>query len=171
MRLTQPFRFCPNCKNPLTHLGVRLINCKKCGFHFYFSSYLVNAAILENKNGEILLVKRAYDPKKGWWDLPGGFMEPGETLEESIKREALEELNVEIDNVRYLTSTADHYLYKNIDYPTTGFTVTAKIIKGLLTPKDDVAGIGFFKKDKIPFSRIAFKSLVKAIKIYINRRV
>ena len=46
--------------------------------------------------GSILLVKRRFDPYKGLWAVPGGFVEQGETVEEAARREAFEETGVKI---------------------------------------------------------------------------
>ena len=48
-------------------------------------------------NGQVLIVKRKYDPLAGQWSLPGGGVELGETLEDSIVREMLEETGLEIE--------------------------------------------------------------------------
>ena len=55
----------------------------------------VVAAII-HKDGKILATQRGYGEYKGWWEFPGGKMEPGETEEQAIVREISEELNVEI---------------------------------------------------------------------------
>ena len=54
----------------------------------------VGAVIVDE--GRVLLVKRKYEPLAGQWSLPGGAVEVGETLEESIAREMLEETGLEI---------------------------------------------------------------------------
>jgi 8-oxo-dGTP diphosphatase len=54
----------------------------------------VGAVILQE--GKILLVKRARDPGKGMWSVPGGMVELGETLAEAVRREVLEECGIEV---------------------------------------------------------------------------
>lgn len=54
-----------------------------------------NIRKLENRELKLLLVKRSQFPYKGAWALPGGFLRPGETIEETAKRELLEETGVE----------------------------------------------------------------------------
>lgn len=48
------------------------------------------------RGGRILLVERAGDPLKGYWSLPGGVLEIGETLQEGIRREVLEETGLHV---------------------------------------------------------------------------
>ena len=55
----------------------------------------VVAAII-HQGGKILATQRGYGDYKGWWEFPGGKMEPGETQEQAIRREIAEELNVHI---------------------------------------------------------------------------
>ncbi|HUI00475.1 MAG TPA: NUDIX domain-containing protein [Nitrososphaerales archaeon] len=53
-------------------------------------------ALIYDREGRILLVKRKFDPNKGRWAFPGGMLEVGETLAEAARREAREELSVEV---------------------------------------------------------------------------
>lgn len=160
------FTFCPNCGFKLENQKGRLINCKHCGFHFYIPPALTNAAILKNRKGEILLVKRKFDPKKDWWDLPGGFVEFDENLKKSASREIKEELGIEIKNLKYFTSTVDRYLYKNINYHTVCAIFTAQADDKKIKASDDVKEAKFFKKEDLPFEKIAFAGIKKALKDY-----
>jgi 8-oxo-dGTP diphosphatase len=56
----------------------------------------VGAVVLDTK-GHVLLVKRAHEPLKGEWSLPGGGVEIGETLEAAVAREILEETGLTVD--------------------------------------------------------------------------
>ncbi len=55
----------------------------------------VGALIFED--GRLLIVERASDPFKGYWSLPGGILETGETLEEGVRREVREETGLEVE--------------------------------------------------------------------------
>jgi len=54
-------------------------------------------AIIKVNDDKIVLVKRKNPPYKGWWALPGGIVEYGETVEEAVKREVGEETGLEIE--------------------------------------------------------------------------
>lgn len=77
-------------------------------------------AVVIRCGDEIYLTRRNRDPKKGKLDLAGGFVDPKESAEETCKRELFEELQLDIDisNLKYLTSLPNIYQYKEIDYNT-----------------------------------------------------
>ncbi len=79
--------------------------------------------ILLNSKGQILLILREDDPGipyPGMWDLPGGHIEEGETPEQAIRREMMEELELELGDIsifrEYHRDTFDEYVFlKKID--------------------------------------------------------
>lgn len=168
MKLISAFKFCPSCKTPLKKLNNRLVDCQRCGFHYYFNPAVTNAAIIENEKGEILLVKRKFPPKKGFWDLPGGFVEINETIETSIKREIKEELGINLLNLKYFSSYTGHYYYKGLDYPTLCYVFLGKIDNQKPKASDDAQELRFFKKEKIPFKRLAFIEIKNALRDYLS---
>src|SRR5260221_11405025 len=89
------YKFCPLCRGKLIHKN-SVLECTKCKYRIFDNAKPSVNVIIENKKGEILLVTRKHDPFKGWFDFPGGFTESGETLEETGKREAKEELGMKV---------------------------------------------------------------------------
>ena len=69
--------------------------CAHCRFVDYVNPKIVAGAVV-TKDDRILLCKRAIEPRKGFWTLPAGFMETGESVEEAAIREAREEANADI---------------------------------------------------------------------------
>ncbi len=57
------YKFCPKCGEKLIAQKENFLRCEKCGFHFYINPLPCNAVIIENEKGEIMLVKRKFDPK------------------------------------------------------------------------------------------------------------
>ena len=74
--------------------------CQRCDFIDYQNPKIVAGSVVL-KGDQILLCKRAIEPRKGFWTLPAGFMELGESVEEAAQREAQEEAlaNIEIDRL------------------------------------------------------------------------
>jgi ADP-ribose pyrophosphatase YjhB (NUDIX family) len=70
--------------------------CQTCGFIDYVNPRIV-AGVVAHAEEKILLCKRAIEPRKGFWTLPAGFLELGESVEEGARREAMEEACAELD--------------------------------------------------------------------------
>lgn len=160
--------YCSYCAGKLVEKSAKLHICTKCGKHLYTNPSPCNAVILENKQGEILLVKRKLAPFKGYWDLPGGFVDFGENLEKSLKREIKEELGVDIKDPKYFNSYFDRYLYKGINYHTLGLVFTGKVKDQNLKPADDISEVKFFPPYKLP-QKLAFRNVKKALEDYLRK--
>ena len=102
--------FCSNCgkrNNFGKKDGNTRFYCTHCHSIHYENPKPTATLICPNKNS-ILLVKRAAEPGKGLWGLPGGFIERGESLEGGAKRELLEETNL-VGSVQEILGTCSHY--------------------------------------------------------------
>ena len=102
--------FCSNCgqKNKFGEKeGNKRFYCLRC-HTIHYDNPKPTATLICPKNNSILLVKRAKDPGKGLWGLPGGFIERGETPEAGATRELLEETNL-IGMVRQILGTCSHF--------------------------------------------------------------
>jgi len=161
------YKFCPRCAGNLLQEKKNMLRCKKCRFEFYINAIPCNAVLIENEKGEILLVKRKFEPKKGYWDWPGGFLEPCESLKDSIKREIKEELGVKIELGEFVGAYSDTYLFQNINNPVIVLVMTGKI-NGEIKVSDDAGGYKYFSKKEILKQKLAFKSMEKGLKDYIE---
>ena len=102
--------YCSTCgeENNFGHIdGDIRYHCPKCKT-IHYQNPKPTATLICLKNDKILFVKRAFDPGKGQWSLPGGFLELGETLEEGAKRELKEETNLD-GNVIKLIGNCSHF--------------------------------------------------------------
>jgi 8-oxo-dGTP diphosphatase len=90
--------------------------------------------LILNKKNETFLIKRGKNSKNeiGYWNKPGGTVEYGETLVQAMKREAKEEIGVEIEIFGYLQHS-DHILKKEKQH-WVGFNLLGKVKSG--TPKN-----------------------------------
>src|SRR5918992_586830 len=89
-------RYCPRCAQPAEIAYPRSLSCPNCGYGAYYNPKPVAAAIPETQSGEIILLKRAFEPGKGLWTFPGGFVDLGESVEDAARREVMEELEIEV---------------------------------------------------------------------------
>lgn len=164
------FKFCPHCGQ--TYHGQRrpgVLACAKCRFQFYQNSKPTVSAFFEDKRGRIMLVKRAINPKKGWWDAPGGFLNEGEEPGRGLRREIREELGVTISRVRFLGIYMDVYRH-GFDTHTLNIIYLAKIVAGRIRPMDDVGGFCWFSSRQIPWQELAFRWMRPALEDWIKRR-
>ncbi len=163
------FKFCPFCKGKFLEKGPNLLECESCGFKFYINPKPTTAVVLENSEGKILLVKRNSEPYKGMWDLPGGFIEPQETAEESARREIKEELGIEVGTFKIIGTFWSYYTYQNVEYPILGIGLVGKIKKpNFKINKEEIAELKFFAKNEIPLEKVAFKDVKEVLKTYLS---
>ncbi len=96
-------KFCGNCGTPTVQNDKeRFIECTNCNTIIYprISPAIIVAI---TKKDKILLAKN-FNFKNDFYSVIAGFLEPGETLEECVKREVKEEVNIEVDNIKYFGS-------------------------------------------------------------------
>ena len=95
-------RFCCYCGSPTEmripegdHLPRRI--CPACEAVHYENPRIVVGCVPEAEDGRILICLRAIEPRRGWWTVPAGFMENGETLRAGAARECQEEALAQVD--------------------------------------------------------------------------
>lgn len=156
------YKYCPGCGGRLQASlldGHLRLNCPACGF-IYYRNPAPAAGCIIMLDGKLLLVKRRYQPYRGDWCLPAGFMEYGESPKSCAQREILEETGLKI-KVGALIG-----VYNGNDDPRTH----AVLIVFLGIPSgdgyragDDASAIKLFHLDKLP-KNMAFKAHSQAIK-------
>lgn len=134
------YNFCLNCGAPgLVKHNDTHYECRPCGKHFWNNAKAATAMVLI-KDGQMLVTKRARVPNKGKYELPGGFIDFGETAYVSAIREASEELGITINEADMQVLD----VYYN-DYNPGVFSIDIAFLvadwQGELTPGDDVAAI------------------------------
>lgn len=99
------FVYCPYCATALAEREIyrqRRPVCPQCGF-IHFSDPKVAVVGLVTRGEQVLLVRRAVDPGKGLWSLPGGYMDAGELPEAALQRELHEEIGLSVTIQSLLT--------------------------------------------------------------------
>lgn len=146
----------------------RECRCAECGFRFFFNCAAAAAAFIFH--GErIILTVRAHEPGKGALDLPGGFLDYEETVEEGLRREIREELGIETSSFGYLTSAPNDYVYRDVLYKTADLYFTCKADDlAQIRAGDDVADFVLVEPGKLDPSRLAFPSSVRALQALLR---
>jgi len=168
---TKIFKYCPACgSDEFETIGARAKKCRKCSFTYYFNVASAVAGLIFDKNGRILLVRRNIQPFLGKMDLPGGFVEPFETAEESLSREIMEELGITVKKMEYCCSFPNKYPFSGVDIFTLDFAFRIEIDSSLkMTPQDDISGFEFYKPDDIPWSNLQGSSMIRIIEKAIKQ--
>jgi NADH pyrophosphatase NudC (nudix superfamily) len=123
----EKFCFCPLCGSSLFVVNdVKSKQCRHCGFTYYANASSATAAFIV-RNGCLLVARRAKDPAKGTLDLPGGFVDMYETAEEGMQREILEETGLSVQQLRYLFSIPNRYVYSGMTIHTLDMFFVAEV--------------------------------------------
>ncbi|MDP4011480.1 MAG: NUDIX domain-containing protein [Candidatus Roizmanbacteria bacterium] len=166
------YTYCPKCGSRLEKIPPNLLTCTNCNLHLYVNPKPTTAILLINQKDEILFVVRKNDPKKGMLDLPGGFVDINETLEDGMVREIEEELGITISSkdLTYLGSSVDEYSYGNIDGRTINAMYRAELPENSsIVPADDVEDFLFISPKNIPYDKLAFQGMKDFLKEYYPR--
>ena len=124
------------------------------------------------QRGNILLAERGKEPLKGYWSLPGGMLETGETLEEGVTREVREETGLEVKPLGVLeiferimrdSQGAAEYHYVLIDY-------VCRITGGTLCAGDDVSRVAWAPRRLLATYRITEGTLAVIEKGFHERQ-
>ena len=161
-------KFCSHCGQTLTLLVPEGDHrerhvCTSCGTVHYQNPKIVAGCVPEYQ-GRILLCRRAIEPRLGYWTIPAGFMENGETTQDAARRESIEEAlaHVHIGSllavVHVLHANQVHIMFRaRLDEPE--FGVGAESLEVRLYDEAD-----------IPWHDIAFRSVDFALRRYLDDR-
>lgn len=162
------FKYCPYCgAEGFKWNGIKAFSCDKCDQRYYINEAAAVVAVIENEKHELLLTVRARDPFKDMLDLPGGFVDIGETAENAVRREVKEELNLEIEELNFFGSFPNRYIFGGVIYFTLDIAFCAKVSDfSVIEAADDVAKYKFVALDKIRLEEIGLDSIKEVIKQY-----
>lgn len=157
------FRFCPLCgADGFEEHAANARKCPTCGFTYYTNPRGATVAVIINEFDELLVATRANNPAKGTLDLVGGFMDLGETAEQGVCREILEETGLEVapEQLRYLFSQANIYPYGGITLHTADlFFEVCLSGRPQIQAHDDVAHLQWIPLKSIRIEDFGFQSI------------
>jgi ADP-ribose pyrophosphatase YjhB (NUDIX family) len=161
-------KYCSECGSPVA-LSVprgddRLRHvCGACGTVHYQNPKIVVGCIPEWED-RILLCRRAIEPRYGFWTLPAGFMEKGETSQQGAARETLEEAGARVE-------VGGLYSLFNLPH----IDQVYLLFRGRLLDLDFAAGeesleVGLFAEAEMPWAELAFPVIKESLKLYFKDR-
>ncbi|MBV9125781.1 MAG: NUDIX domain-containing protein [Planctomycetes bacterium] len=149
------YRHCPYDGTPLDPGDPprgRRPRCTRCEFVDYQNPRPCVAILILDEN-RVLLARRAVEPAKGMWDIPGGFIEANESAEQAVVREAREETDLHVQVAAYLGSLPDVYGHRGV--PTLNFCFLTEVVAGEVKAQSDVAELQWVDLNCLP-DRMAF---------------
>jgi ADP-ribose pyrophosphatase YjhB (NUDIX family) len=144
MGVLDGWRLCPRCGQDLVKLASGHVECPGCGSKYWANSAPAVEGVLE-RDGKVLLGRRKHEPRRGYWDVPGGFLEEGEEPLVGLKRELREETGIEVEPVEWLGAHLDPY----DNYFVLGLSW---LVRGEGEPvaADDVDELAWFAPNELP---------------------
>jgi 8-oxo-dGTP diphosphatase len=150
-------RFCPRCGQRAEVEFPRRITCSHCDYSAYYNPKPVASIIPVDDVGRVILLRRGFDPSRGLWTFPGGFVELGESVEEAARRETEEELRVAVELGPLVG------VYSRADDHVVLIVYRARVIGQPRTTPEAVE-VRSFAADAIPWQELAFWSTELALR-------
>ncbi|MFZ3032125.1 MAG: NUDIX hydrolase [Candidatus Moraniibacteriota bacterium] len=152
------FQYCPQCGFKVNKecFQKNVFSCPQCHCKQYFNPKPVVLAFIRSGN-EIILAKRGIRPYKGYWGMPGGFVNYGESPEAALHRELKEELGVKKCKINKMLATYHEWYVFGKERLSLNVTIFQVSLSpgSILQSGDDAAEIGKFPLRSLP-PRIAF---------------
>lgn len=143
MSVLDGWRFCPRCGGNLTR-GEGHRACSECGERYWANASPGVQGLLE-RDGRVLLARRALDPHRGEWDIPGGFLDETELPVDGLRREFREETGIVVERAELMRIDVEPYDGRHV------FSVTYLVEgDGEPSPADDVAELRWFAPGAFP---------------------
>lgn len=109
--------------------------------------------------GRVLLGRRTFDPSRGLWDFPGGFLEENEHPLDGLRREVREETGLEIETGAFVGIYLEPYDGRTV----LALTWRATPVSGVERAGDDLSELRWFARDELPLDELAFTHYARAL--------
>jgi len=175
MAITHPldkFLYCPACGS-MTFVvnNVKSKKCRTCGFTYYANPSSATAAFII-RNDCLLVARRAKEPAKGTLDLPGGFVDMDETVEEGMAREIREETGLEARSMSYMFSLPNLYEYSGMIIHTLDMFFRVEVDADAVPhADDDAASLQWIPLSKVQPELFGLNSIRHAVELFLTLRV
>lgn len=166
------FKYCPKCGSErFVQNTENSKKCESCGFEFFKNPAIGCGAVVFDDQDRLLCIRRLKDPGAGLLGLPGGFVDLGETVEQAVKRETLEETGIIIEVEAFLTNIPNSYIYKGVEQYPLDFYYSGKIVdmSGMRPQIGETAEILFIPRDEINIDSFAMQSCRELLRRILGR--
>jgi 8-oxo-dGTP diphosphatase len=127
------------------------LNANDGGYSMKKFTGKTSTAIIPFPEDKILLVKRDTVPFKGYWALPGGRMDPGETIDQTIVRECREETGLDVEIVRVIGEYVEIGVKDDVEYEYYPTCFLVKVIAGEIKRQEsEIQEIRLFSLKRLP---------------------
>ena len=152
-------------------MGQKPFRCSACDYTQYFSPFTAVGALIVDADDHMLFIVRAKAPGVGKLGLPGGFVDAGETAEQALVREVLEELNLTLVHYNYLASFPNEYAFRGIKAPVTDLFFVAQVatFDDIKAQAGEVSEWRFRPAASVSASELAFDTHQQALDAYLGR--
>jgi ADP-ribose pyrophosphatase YjhB (NUDIX family) len=150
-------KFCSNCASPVVKRvppgdSVPRWVCDACGEIHYQNPKLV-VGVLAERDGRVLLCRRAIEPRYGYWTLPAGYMENDETAAQAALRETLEEAGARVELLAPISLISVPYVNQvHLFY-------RARLLDLEFKPGEESLEVALYEEAGVPWKEIAFRTV------------
>jgi ADP-ribose pyrophosphatase YjhB (NUDIX family) len=137
--------------------------CPACGAIHYENPKLVVGCIPVWQD-QLLLCKRAIEPRYGYWTLPAGFMENGETTAEGAMRETMEEAGAAVQNLQPFALLDVPYVHQ------VHMFYRAEMVSPDFAAGEESLEVGLYAEDEIPWDDLAFRTVIETLRAFFADR-
>jgi NAD+ diphosphatase len=166
--LTDAYTHCPLCGSPdyaREPRGHR--HCRACDHSEFNNPVVAVAALILDPSDRLLLIRRARDPGAGLLAMPGGFVDAGESLEQAIQREIVEEIGLVLTEIGYLCSHPNLYTYRELTRPVCDVFFQARAASfDVILQRDEVSDWTLRSLAEIDPRELAFDSMRHALAVF-----
>jgi ADP-ribose pyrophosphatase YjhB (NUDIX family) len=161
--------YCSHCGHPVSQkipegdTRLRYV-CDECE-HIHYQNPRIIAGCLPIYEDKVLLCRRSIDPRSGYWTLPAGFLENGETTAMGALRETREEANANAEIVDIYTLFSLPHISQVYMF------FRAKLLDLDFSAGEETDEVRLFGEDEIPWDHLAFPVITQTLKHYFTDRV
>ncbi|MCB9034103.1 MAG: NUDIX hydrolase [Chitinophagales bacterium] len=163
-----PIKYCFNCGATMSFQAVvgdthKRFVCNSCHNIHYTNPNVVVGALVHYQN-KVLLCKRAIEPRKGFWNLPAGYLEDNEKVEDGATREVWEEAGANIKIIQ-------PYVIYNLPQANQVYIhFLAELTDGIIRNGEESLASALFDEAEIPWKEMAFTSSTYTLNRFFEDR-